>query len=52
MGLGGFHIHVRVGLDTEYMGEEFMDNVKAGVDADPILGIHYTMTSAIFQVLD
>lgn len=24
MGLGGFHMHVRIGLDTEYMGDEFM----------------------------
>jgi hypothetical protein len=28
MGLGGFTIHVRVGLDTEYMGTEFMDRVR------------------------
>lgn len=28
MGLGGFHIHSRTGLDTEYMGEEFMQLVK------------------------
>ena len=32
MGLGGFHIHVRTGLDTEYMGMEFMDLVKDCVD--------------------
>ncbi len=32
MGLGGFHMHVRVGLDTEYMGDEFMDLVKFCVD--------------------
>lgn len=32
MGLGGFHMHVRTGLDTEYMGTEFMDIVKACVD--------------------
>lgn len=29
MGMGGFHIHSRVGLDTPYLGEEFMDHVKA-----------------------
>lgn len=23
MGMGGFHIHCRVGLDTEYLGTEF-----------------------------
>lgn len=25
-------MHVRVGLDTEYMGEEFMDMIRACVD--------------------
>ncbi|ENH62935.1 hypothetical protein FOC1_g10006401 [Fusarium oxysporum f. sp. cubense race 1] len=33
MGMGGFHIHSRVGLDTPYMGAEFMDHVKASVGA-------------------
>ena len=28
MGLGGFNMHARVGLDTEYLGEEFMEMVK------------------------
>ncbi len=28
MGMGGFHIHCRVGLDTEYLGEEFFECVK------------------------
>jgi len=32
MGMGGFHMHVRTGLDTEYMGAEFMDMVRACVD--------------------
>ncbi|MCL2571388.1 MAG: hypothetical protein FWE11_03215 [Defluviitaleaceae bacterium] len=32
MGLGGFMIHARNGLATEYMGEEFMSLVKACVD--------------------
>ena len=32
MGMGGFHIHSRIGLDTPYMGPEFMDLVKACVD--------------------
>lgn len=31
MGMGGFTMHCRVGLDTEYLGEEFMDIVKACV---------------------
>lgn len=25
MGMGGFHIHCRSGLETEYLGDEFMD---------------------------
>lgn len=31
MGMGGFYIHTRVGLDTEYMGPEYMDCVKKAV---------------------
>lgn len=31
MGFGGFHMHPRVGLDTEYLGDEFMDIVKTCV---------------------
>lgn len=29
MGMGGFHIHVRIGLDTPYLGPTFMADVKA-----------------------
>ncbi|MHA9741106.1 hypothetical protein [Robinsoniella peoriensis] len=29
MGMGGFHIHCRAGLDTRYMGREFLEDVKA-----------------------
>ena len=32
MGLGGFHMHSRTGLETEYLGDEFMDMVKACCD--------------------
>ncbi|NLK29159.1 MAG: hypothetical protein GX306_12600 [Clostridiales bacterium] len=28
MGLGGYHIHCRVGLDTEYLGKEFLECVS------------------------
>ena len=28
MGFGGFHMHVRTGMDTEYLSEEFMGYVK------------------------
>ena len=29
MGYGGFYMHVRQGLETDYLGEEFMDAVRA-----------------------
>lgn len=29
MGMGGFHIHVRTGMDSPYLDEEFMEFVKA-----------------------
>lgn len=32
MGMGGFHIHSRIGLDTEYLGNEFMEDVRFCVD--------------------
>lgn len=32
MGMGGFHIHARSGLDTPYLGEEFMDAVKVSIE--------------------
>jgi len=32
MGFGGFHIHSRTGLDTEYLGKNFLDRVKTCVD--------------------
>lgn len=32
MGIGGFHIHCRTGLETPYLGEEFMGYVKDSVD--------------------
>lgn len=28
MGFGGFHIHSRIGLETEYLGDEFLELVK------------------------
>ena len=32
MGLGGYHMHPRVGFATEYLSEEFLDLVKACVE--------------------
>ncbi len=31
-GIGGFFMHARGGLQTEYMGEEWFDNVSAAID--------------------
>ena len=28
MGFGGFHMHSRTGLETEYLSDKFMDMVK------------------------
>ena len=32
MGLGGFHMHVRTGMDSPYLNEEFMDFIRACVE--------------------
>ncbi len=32
MGMGGFHMHARVGLATEYLGEEFLGHIRACVE--------------------
>jgi hypothetical protein len=32
MGMGGFHMHTRVGLDIPYMGDEYMKIVKSCVN--------------------
>ena len=32
MGLGGFHMHTRTGLATEYLGDEYMDMISFCVD--------------------
>lgn len=32
MGLGGYHIHSRIGLETEYLGEDFMAMVRHCVE--------------------
>lgn len=39
MGMGGFHMHCRVGLDTEYLGDEFFDCVKASCSKAKELGM-------------
>jgi hypothetical protein len=32
MGMGGFHMHSRTGLDTDYLGTEFLDMVSTCVE--------------------
>ena len=32
MGFGGFHMHVRTGMDTEYLSDEFMQLIRACTD--------------------
>lgn len=39
MGFGGFHMHVRSGMATEYLGREFMSHVKACVHKAKDLGM-------------
>ena len=39
MGLGGFFIHSRAGLMTEYLGEEWFDLVNAVTDEGEKLGL-------------
>ena len=38
-GVGGFFIHSRDGLETPYLGREWMDCVEAAVDEAKQLGI-------------
>lgn len=40
MGLGGFHIHVRIGLEDEYLGDEFMRLVRRCVEHARQLGMY------------
>ena len=39
MGMGGAFMHPRTGLDTEYLGDEFMDCVAACVEKAEELGM-------------
>jgi len=39
VGIGGFFMHARGGLTTEYMGEEWFDNVSASIEEAKKLGM-------------
>ena len=32
MGFGGFHMHVRTGMATEYLSDEYLDCIRACAD--------------------
>ena len=40
VGIGGFFMHARGGLQTEYMGEEWFENVTAAIDEANRRGMH------------
>ena len=40
VGMGGYFMHARGGLQTEYMGEEWFDNISAGVEMGKNLGMN------------
>ncbi len=40
VGIGGYFMHARGGLMTEYMGDEWFDNVHAACDEGAGLGMH------------
>ena len=40
VGIGGFFMHARGGLATEYMSEEWFENVKAAKDTAKKLGMY------------
>ncbi|MBQ9116044.1 MAG: hypothetical protein IJY04_03385 [Clostridia bacterium] len=39
-GIGGYFMHARGGLQTEYMGEEWFDNVRAAISEGDTRGMH------------
>ncbi|MBR7132650.1 MAG: hypothetical protein IKD04_03875 [Clostridia bacterium] len=39
VGFGGYFMHARGGLETEYIGEEWFDNISAGVEMGKKLGM-------------
>ncbi len=39
-GIGGYFMHARGGLITEYMGEEWFDNVRAAIEEGDSRGMH------------
>ena len=40
VGIGGYFMHARGGLTTEYMGEEWFDNIAASIEEGDKRGMH------------
>lgn len=40
VGIGGFFMHARGGLKTEYMGDEWFQNVEASIEKAEELGMY------------
>lgn len=39
MGFGGFHMHVRTGLNTDYLSDEYMEDIRLCIDEARKLGM-------------
>lgn len=39
-GIGGYFMHARGGLETEYMGKDWFDNIQVGIEEGNRLGMH------------
>ena len=49
MGLGGFHLHVRTGLENEYLSEEYMELVKDTVVKAKTENGKFTVTTSDYM---
>lgn len=51
MGMGGFHVHVRVGLENEYLADEFMSLIAYYREREnlPIRIKNYKMNNNIMK---
>lgn len=47
-GIGGFFMHARGGLQTEYMSDEWFQNVEAATAQTEKFGMHTCYTVSIF----
>ena len=45
-GFGGYFMHARGGLETQYMGEEWFDNIRVGIEEGNRLGMHSSVYPA------